>query len=311
MSTPRGMLTSGLAAHATLSNRRPKVVPNNRIFARGPRGDRHRSIIHVLAFELPAVGPFHHINKPARPDGPTTFAGCQRVTRSMPTGSSGRRVLLEIWGQGRLDLIDEELAERDLVMTRFSAEGTHLGVFLGAQPTGRTIAYTGMDLNCFVRVKIVESWVQYNALSLLQQLGAIPELPASQARRAAPHRRSQIRDPAKPRPAAAGPGGRLNPTLGIFSADGGGAVAVLRAVVAEERMDSALNFDVLRVRRKPLLGVVDLGRCGQAVVRPEDRRDRQRGLGRDPRVRVRRPLQQAAQPRIPPTDSRGSTSAPG
>jgi predicted ester cyclase len=131
----------------------------------------------------------------------------------------GRRVLLELWGQGKLELADElyapdyvdhvargpepsrvsgpegikqavtqfrrafpdltyaveeEMAERDLVMTRFSARGTNLGSFLGAPPTGRVVTYTGFDLNRIKGGKIVESWVNYDALGLLQQLGIVP-----------------------------------------------------------------------------------------------------------------------------------------
>jgi predicted ester cyclase len=136
----------------------------------------------------------------------------------------GRRVLLEIWGQGRLDVtdelyapdyvdhvtqgpepvevrgpaglkaavtlfrgafpdldytVDDEIAERDLVVARFSARGTHLGAFLGAPPTGKPVAYTGTDINRVVDGRIVESWVHYDALGLLQQVGLAPQLPTS------------------------------------------------------------------------------------------------------------------------------------
>lgn len=133
----------------------------------------------------------------------------------------GRRVLEEIWGQGRVELIDElyapdyvdhvaagpepaevrgpqalveavrqfrtgfpdltygvdlVLAEDDLVFARFHATGHHLGPFLGLEPTGREIGYTGMDLNRVRDGRIVESWVQYDALGLMQQLGLAPTL---------------------------------------------------------------------------------------------------------------------------------------
>jgi predicted ester cyclase len=65
------------------------------------------------------------------------------------------------------------LAEGDLVMTRFFAQGTHLGPFLGAAPTGRKVSYGGMDLNRIKGGKIVESWVNYDALGLLQQVGLV------------------------------------------------------------------------------------------------------------------------------------------
>jgi predicted ester cyclase len=71
-------------------------------------------------------------------------------------------------------VVEEQIAERDLVWSRFSATGTHLGSFLGMAPTGRTVAYTGMDLNRIAKGRIVESWVNYDALALLQQVGLVP-----------------------------------------------------------------------------------------------------------------------------------------
>jgi predicted ester cyclase len=70
-------------------------------------------------------------------------------------------------------VVEEEMAERDLVWTRFSAAGTHLRPFFGAAPTGSTVTYTGMDLNRITAGKIVESWVNYDALALLQQVGLV------------------------------------------------------------------------------------------------------------------------------------------
>lgn len=70
--------------------------------------------------------------------------------------------------------VHEEIAEGDLVMTRFSARGTQRGPFLGVAPTGRVVTYTGMDLNRIAKGLIVKSWVNYDALALLQQIGLVP-----------------------------------------------------------------------------------------------------------------------------------------
>jgi len=70
--------------------------------------------------------------------------------------------------------VHEGIAQGDLVMTRFSARGTQKGQFLGVAPTGRDVRYTGMDLNRIADGKIVESWVNYDALALLQQIGLVP-----------------------------------------------------------------------------------------------------------------------------------------
>jgi predicted ester cyclase len=71
-------------------------------------------------------------------------------------------------------IVHEEIAQGDLVMTRFSARGTQREPFLGAAPTGRVVSYTGMDLNRIAGGRIVESWVNYDALAPLQQIGLVP-----------------------------------------------------------------------------------------------------------------------------------------
>ena len=68
--------------------------------------------------------------------------------------------------------VEDEMAARDLVLTRFTARGTNLGPFLGHPPTGRVVTYSGFDMNRIEGGKIVESWVSYDALGLLQRPGA-------------------------------------------------------------------------------------------------------------------------------------------
>jgi predicted ester cyclase len=74
-------------------------------------------------------------------------------------------------------IVEDMIAEGDLVMARFSASGTHRGPFLGLAPTGRPVTYGGIDINRVKGGRIVESWVQYDALGLLRQLGMVPEIP--------------------------------------------------------------------------------------------------------------------------------------
>lgn len=74
-------------------------------------------------------------------------------------------------------VVEDEVAEGELVVARFSARGTHRGTFLGVAPTGRTVTYGGFDMNRVRDGRIVESWVHYDALALLQQLGIVPSIP--------------------------------------------------------------------------------------------------------------------------------------
>lgn len=72
--------------------------------------------------------------------------------------------------------VEGQVAEGELIVSRFSARGTHRGTFLGVAPTGRTVTYTGFDMNRVRDGRIIESWVNYDALALLQQLGIVNEV---------------------------------------------------------------------------------------------------------------------------------------
>jgi len=70
--------------------------------------------------------------------------------------------------------IEDQLAENDKVVTRWTARGTHKGKFQGIAPTGRQVSVTGMTISRFVDGKIAESWIELDTLSLMRQLGADP-----------------------------------------------------------------------------------------------------------------------------------------
>ena len=67
------------------------------------------------------------------------------------------------------------LAEDDYVVERFTASGTHRGEFMGAAPTGRTVAMPGINIFRVQAGKIVERWGTLDVLGFLSQLGVIPE----------------------------------------------------------------------------------------------------------------------------------------
>lgn len=57
------------------------------------------------------------------------------------------------------------------VAVRWTATGTHVGSYLGAAPTGRSIAFKGIEI---LRVRdglITERWGQWDGLDLIAQLG--------------------------------------------------------------------------------------------------------------------------------------------
>jgi len=70
--------------------------------------------------------------------------------------------------------IETQIAEGDLVVSRFSMRGTHRGERQGMAPTGRPIAVLGAIIDRVVGSRVVEQWPSYDALGLLQQLEVLP-----------------------------------------------------------------------------------------------------------------------------------------
>ena len=72
--------------------------------------------------------------------------------------------------------IEEQIAEGDKVVTRFTATGTHSAELMGIQPTGVQVALTGIGISRLAGGKIVEGWDNWDTLGMLQQLGVVPPL---------------------------------------------------------------------------------------------------------------------------------------
>ncbi|MFQ5944520.1 MAG: ester cyclase [Anaerolineales bacterium] len=70
--------------------------------------------------------------------------------------------------------IEDQIAEGDLVITRFKIRGTHQGVFAGIPPTNKQVTGTGIGIDRIVDGRIVEAWTNYDEYGMLVQLGAIP-----------------------------------------------------------------------------------------------------------------------------------------
>jgi steroid delta-isomerase-like uncharacterized protein len=74
--------------------------------------------------------------------------------------------------------VREILADGDLVSTRVVATGTHQGDFMGMPSSGNKIEVQLFDI---VRVRdgqVTEHWGLMDAMSMMQQIGGIPEFPA-------------------------------------------------------------------------------------------------------------------------------------
>ena len=72
--------------------------------------------------------------------------------------------------------VDDQVADGDKVVTRWTAHGTHDGELIGIDPTGRTASVTGITIQ---RIgpggQIAEGWTSWDMLGMLQQLGVAPQ----------------------------------------------------------------------------------------------------------------------------------------
>jgi steroid delta-isomerase-like uncharacterized protein len=69
--------------------------------------------------------------------------------------------------------IDDLIAEGDRVVTRWSVEGTQTGPLPGIPPTGKRIRVTGTTISRIENGKIVEDYIHWDALGMMQQLGVM------------------------------------------------------------------------------------------------------------------------------------------
>ena len=102
--------------------------------------------------------------------GPGTLPG-------LPTGPEGSKQLVTVYRNAFPDVhftIDEQIAEGDKVVTRWTAQGTHQAELVGIPATGKSSTVTGIVVDRFVNGKIAESWGIFDQFGMMQQLGVIP-----------------------------------------------------------------------------------------------------------------------------------------
>ena len=70
--------------------------------------------------------------------------------------------------------IEQQVAEGDTVVSRFTWTGTHRGPFLGVSPTGEPVQVWGAVIDVVRNGLLAESRIIMDTLGLMRQLGAIP-----------------------------------------------------------------------------------------------------------------------------------------
>jgi steroid delta-isomerase-like uncharacterized protein len=92
-------------------------------------------------------------------------------------GREGLKQILSMFFAAFPDLrwtVEEQIAEGDKVVSRFTWRGTHRGEFLGISPTGGQVTVKGVVIDRVVEGQFVESRILMDNLGMMQQLGVIP-----------------------------------------------------------------------------------------------------------------------------------------
>jgi steroid delta-isomerase-like uncharacterized protein len=99
----------------------------------------------------------------------------------LPGQEQGREGLKQVIGAFRTAfpdihwVIEEMVGEGEKVFSRFTWHGTHCGEFFGVPATGKQIKVKGMVVDRVVAGKMAESRILMDGLSMMRQLGVIPE----------------------------------------------------------------------------------------------------------------------------------------
>jgi len=70
--------------------------------------------------------------------------------------------------------IDDEFAEGDKVVLRWTLRGTHQGELMGIPATGKKVTHSGFGVYRMDNAKVAELWFLADNMGLMQQLGVIP-----------------------------------------------------------------------------------------------------------------------------------------
>jgi len=106
------------------------------------------------------------IDHSARPDEPQGLAGVQQTVLWLGRVFSDQR-----WE------IHQVIGEGDTVVVYCTLHGRHTGDLMGIPPTGRKVAYQYVHFLRFRDGKAVEHWGVRDDMTLMRQLGVMPERP--------------------------------------------------------------------------------------------------------------------------------------
>jgi steroid delta-isomerase-like uncharacterized protein len=135
---------------------------------------RNKELVEAFIQELFSKGDLEAVDRYLDPN----FVNHDAPFPGAPDGPEGIRQAAVMFRNALPDWhseVDQLVAEGDIVVERFTASGTHRGVLMGVQPTGKTLVLAGINVFRIDGDRIVERWGRLDHLGLLRQLGLIPD----------------------------------------------------------------------------------------------------------------------------------------
>ena len=114
----------------------------------------------AVADEIVAID---YINHNAAPGETPGREGLKQFVAYLHSAAEGIRFVIE-----------DQVAEGEKVVTRWTATATHTGEFAGIPATGKAFSLTAINIHRVVDGQIQEGWLEWDALGWMQQLGVIP-----------------------------------------------------------------------------------------------------------------------------------------
>jgi steroid delta-isomerase-like uncharacterized protein len=136
--------------------------------------ERNRGIVR-RAFEEPWKGELEVVDELIAGD----YVGHDPASPEPLRGPGGVKAFISTYRRAFPDAritVEEQLAEGELVATRWIGRGTHRQELMGIEPTGKQVIVSGLTISRLAEGKIVEEWQNWDTFGMLQQLGAVPEL---------------------------------------------------------------------------------------------------------------------------------------
>jgi steroid delta-isomerase-like uncharacterized protein len=135
--------------------------------------EENKTIVRRVNDEVWSKGQLDVIDELIADDFVATVVGAPEQIR----GPQGFREFVVMYRTAFPDLritVDEQFAEGETVVTRWTATGTNEGELMGMPATGKQATTAGFNINRISGGKLVEGWGLFDQLGLLQQIGAIP-----------------------------------------------------------------------------------------------------------------------------------------